>query len=300
MNKEELENELKELYNLLYKVAFSRLRNEEDTEDVIAETVYIVFKEIDKLKDRNKFKSWVLAILINECNRFYKQIEKDKILLDKAKCNIEVFDHSIEDVESINNFEILIKDLKVDEKEIFRLYYYDNYTLSEISKIIDESNNTVKSKLRRGKEKIKVLLKNSSKKLALILLISLIFTSGIAIARTIITNRLKDMNNYEIHYNKIQVDEADYNIDKNKLVVRIDFCKDEINKNNFNLYWKDNSIYLMNMNRNENVMYPENFKWIENDILEVTFFCKYMELSPNLTLHIVSDEEKSVTIVLKK
>lgn len=300
MNKEELENELKELYNLLYKVAFSRLKNEEDTEDVIAETVYIVFKEIDKLKDRNKFRPWVLAILINECNRFYKQSEKDKILLDKAKCNIEVFDHSIEDVESINNFEILIKDLKVDEKEIFRLYYYDNYTLSEISKIIDESNNTVKSKLRRGREKIKVLLKNSSKKLALILLISLIFTSGIAIARTIITNRLKDMNNYEIHYNKIQVDEANYNIDKNKLVVRIDFSKDKINKNNFNLYWNDNSIYLININRNENVMYPDNFKWIEDDILEITFFCKYMELSPNLTLHIVSDEEKSVTIVLKK
>ena len=299
MSEEEIEKELKELYNLLYKVAFSRLGNNEDTEDIIVETSYIVFKEIDKLKDKSKFKAWVLTILIHECNRFYRQSEKEKILFDRVEDYIESSDHSIEDIENINDFEMLIKDLSLDEKEIFRLYFYDNYTLSEISKIKDISNNTIKSRFRRGKDKIKLALKNSYKKLALILFISMIFTSGIVIAKTIINNRMKQMNNYEIYYNKKQIEQLDYNIDKDKLTVKIDF-NNEINKDNFNLYWNDNSIYLLNMNRNKNVIYPDSYKWLENDVLEITFYCKYNDLSPNLTLHIVSVDEKSVTIILKK
>ena len=60
MDKEELERELNGIRNLLYKVAFSKLNNQEDTEDVISETEYLAIKHLDKLKDKKKFKYWVL------------------------------------------------------------------------------------------------------------------------------------------------------------------------------------------------------------------------------------------------
>ena len=288
MDIEEVEKELKELNGYLYGTAYSKLKNREDTEDALSETKYIVLKEFNKLKDKNKFKAWVFTIL------------NHRELIDKSKNNLGIYDHSIENTESINNFENLIKGLNVDEKEIFRLYFYENYTLQEISEIINTSNNTVKSRFRRGREKVKRFINNNSKRIAIIILISIICTSGITIAKTIISNMLKNMNTYSVYYNKEQIDNIDYNIDRNKLVVRVDFSDNEINKDNFDLYWKNNPIYFMNINRNKSVIYPDKYKWIENDILEIVFFCEYKDLGPNLTLHIVSNEEKSITILLKK
>lgn len=300
MDIEEVEKELEELKGYLYGTAYSKLKNREDTEDALSETKYIVLKEFNKLKDKNKFKAWVFTILNHECYKIYKKTEKDRELIDKSKNNLGIYDHSIENTEAINNFENLIKDLNVDEKEIFRLYFYENHTLQEISEIINTSNNTVKSRFRRGKEKVKRFINNNSKRIAIIILISIICTSGITIAKTIISNMFKNMNTYSVYYNKEQIDNIDYNIDRNKLVVRIDFSDNKINKDNFNLYWKNNPIYFMNINRNKSVIYPDKYKWVENDVLEIVSFCEYKDLGPNLTLHIVSNEEKSITILLKK
>ena len=300
MEIEEVEEELKEIYGHLYGMAYAKLKNREDTEDVLSETKYIVLKEYKKLRDKKKFKAWVSTILNNECYKVFEQNKKDKELIDKAKYDDEVYDNLFDDQEGRNEFENLIKRLNVDEKEIFKLYFYENLTLQEISEIINTSNNTVKSRFRRGKEKIKRFINNSSKRIAIIILISIICTSGIAIARTIISNMFKNMNTYSVYYNKDQIDNLDYNIDKNKVVIRVDFSNDYINKDNFDLYWKNNPIYLMNINRNKNVIYSDNYKWIEDDVLEITFFCEYKDLGPNLTLHIVSNEEKSITILLKK
>ena len=55
----------------LYKIAKTRIANETDIEDAIQETMIETYKSIKKLNDPNKFKKWVIKILINKCNRIY-------------------------------------------------------------------------------------------------------------------------------------------------------------------------------------------------------------------------------------
>ena len=297
MKKDELERELEKIYKLMYKFAFSKLKNKEDTEDVISETAYICVKEIDKLKDKNKFKFWALSILNNECKRFYRQNKNNEELYDKAKENLEIADYSIENAENRTNFEELIKDLKEDEKEIFRMYFYENYTLDEISKMLNLKKNTVKSKLRRGKEKLRTFINRNKKKFAFMFYIIILLTSGIAIAATIIASRYNSSVNYEVSYKNDDVNAVEYSVEEDKFIIKVDFSEN-INEENFNVYWKNDSVYLINSNKN--MLYAENLEWTENNTLEMIFKYGIDDLDSNLILHIIPLEGNSVTIMLKK
>ena len=61
----------------LYKIAKTRIANETDIEDAIQETMIETYKSIKRLKDPNKFKKWVIKILINKCNRLYRRKYKN-------------------------------------------------------------------------------------------------------------------------------------------------------------------------------------------------------------------------------
>ena len=56
----------------LYKVAKIRLKNDDDVFDVIQDTMLSAYKSLKKLKHNEYFKTWIIKILINECNKVYK------------------------------------------------------------------------------------------------------------------------------------------------------------------------------------------------------------------------------------
>lgn len=60
----------------LYRVAKARLENIEDINDAIQETILIGYKSIQNLEEPKYFKTWIIKILINECNKIYKQNKK--------------------------------------------------------------------------------------------------------------------------------------------------------------------------------------------------------------------------------
>ncbi len=140
--------------NDLYNIAKCKLHNEDDVCDAIQETILNAYSHIDSLKNSYKFKSWLIKILINECNKIY--------LKYKNNC-LEINDElilSTEDIGSSNiEFLDLINKLNKDEQEIFILYYKEKYSTKEISNILNINENTIRSKISRGKEKIKNSLK---------------------------------------------------------------------------------------------------------------------------------------------
>lgn len=69
--------------------------------------------------------------------------------------NFNNTDNSIENSDSVIDFNILLESLNYEEKIIITLFYNNRFTCSEISQILNINVNTVKSKLSRTKEKIK-------------------------------------------------------------------------------------------------------------------------------------------------
>lgn len=134
----------------LYYIARIKLQNEEDICDAMQETMLAAFEEINKLKENKYFKTWIIKILINQCNKTYRR--QKWISLEENDCYNYI---AKEEKNDKIDFDILIKNLNNQEKTIMTLYYYLGYTTKEISKILNIREGTIRSKISRAKIKIK-------------------------------------------------------------------------------------------------------------------------------------------------
>lgn len=146
--------------NDLYKIARTRLQNDDDISDVFQETIINAFKSIKKLKNTEYFKTWLIRILINNCNSLYSKKKKRKefFIEDLQEDNYRIED----DFENINgelSFNDMMKILNYDERIAMTLYYSEGYTNKEISKILRTNENTIKARISRAKLKIKKMLR---------------------------------------------------------------------------------------------------------------------------------------------
>lgn len=146
----------------MYKIATSQLNNIDDVNDAIQETILHSYDKLHTLKNFNYFKTWIIRILINECNIIHRNRKKQLGLFNKISnsVNNSTYTNNIfQEVESNIDFDLLIQHLNYNERLIFTLYYRNKYTPTEISNILNINVNTVKSRISRAKQKIQNLYK---------------------------------------------------------------------------------------------------------------------------------------------
>lgn len=143
----------------LYRVAFGILKNDDEIYDAISATTVKVFENIHTLKKEEYVKTWITRILINEC---YKICNKNKkiIYLENVQQKILVHNDTHEELE----FKNLIRNLNDELKEIVILYYFEDFSIKEISKIIKIPEGTVKTRLSRARKKLEDTILNENKK----------------------------------------------------------------------------------------------------------------------------------------
>lgn len=83
MTKEEFIGLIKKYKGQMYRFAFSIVKNETDAEDVVAETIKKAYENLNKLKNKGKFKRWIMSILANEAKRMMSKRNKE-ILTDDS------------------------------------------------------------------------------------------------------------------------------------------------------------------------------------------------------------------------
>lgn len=136
----------------LYRIASIRLKSADDIDDALQATIEQSLKNIKKLKKPQYVKTWIIRILINNCNAIYKK-SKNKVTYNE---NIELnAKNSNEDIDSKLDFYIMIKTLNEKEKLAITLYYSENLTTKEISTILREPESTIRNRIARSIEKLK-------------------------------------------------------------------------------------------------------------------------------------------------
>ena len=109
----------------LNNIARKKIKNQEDVNDILQNTFIIGYLKIKQLKSAKYFKTWIIRILINECNKYYREEEKYKNLIIKSNNYYE----NNNDIDTNIGFDDLIKELDTIEKKIFRMYYQENFYL---------------------------------------------------------------------------------------------------------------------------------------------------------------------------
>lgn len=144
-----------QIRNDLYKIAKTRISSDDDIEDLIQDTMIETYKHIKKLREPEKFKMWVIKILVNKCNKLYKKKYRKDISIDEYNMENYIILNSQKDIEDDLNFYYLIKKLKYEERIVLILHYMEQYSVKDISKILKINENTVKTHLFRARERIK-------------------------------------------------------------------------------------------------------------------------------------------------
>ncbi len=154
-NKECLEELLIIHGDQLYRTAYLYVRNREDALDVVQETSYKAFLSISQLKNEKFFLTWLTKILIN-CSydvlkKSKKELPLNSMIELPSATKREKREEILDLLEAINR-------LNEKHKNAIILYYFHDLPISEVAKVMNLPENTVKTYLSRGKERLKKML----------------------------------------------------------------------------------------------------------------------------------------------
>lgn len=155
-NKESFGILIKNNKEYLYKMAFLYVKDEQDALEVIHETVYRAFLNIEKLKKAKFFNTWITRILINVSIDFLKRKGKNEMLDESTPIRKEKCEISTEEKLDLYNAIDLLND---NYKTVIIMMYFNDMKIKDISKVMEIPENTVKTYLRRAKQALGEVLK---------------------------------------------------------------------------------------------------------------------------------------------
>lgn len=131
-------------------VCVVRLRNLTDAEDCMQNTFIKLYTKAPDFKSEEHLKAWLLKVAINECKHFIRDnrrhLSLDEIQDIPLPLNSDEFDISW----------ALMK-LEPEYREVLYLFYGERYKSEQIAIILGKNHNTVRTMLRRGREKLKII-----------------------------------------------------------------------------------------------------------------------------------------------
>ena len=164
---EALQQKINIYSDLLYRIAFLQLRNNQDAEDVVQETFYQFIKNRKQFETPEHEKAWLIKVTLNGCRKVWRSawyrrmdvVPDGKLPEDGGEAADSVMEESI--LEKERNREIMEAVMKLPRRyrEVIHLFYFQQMSIKEISAVIQRKESTVTSQLTRGRELLKPSLK---------------------------------------------------------------------------------------------------------------------------------------------
>jgi RNA polymerase sigma-70 factor (ECF subfamily) len=148
----EFEERLAECGPLAYRVARGVLRNTADAEDVAQESLLRAYRQFDRLRDRNRFRSWLVRIAFRIAIDRLRS-GKRRELRDTLWSQPERQPHAAtaEDLAASNEFQAHLDNALAELPDKLRLVLLlaamEGFTIDEISGMLGISTGTVKSRI---------------------------------------------------------------------------------------------------------------------------------------------------------
>ncbi|MDD6678002.1 MAG: sigma-70 family RNA polymerase sigma factor [Firmicutes bacterium] len=140
------------LKNSMYALAIGILKNETDAEDAIQNTLLSAYEHLEDLRFFEKVKPWILKILTRECYRI-ASYRKDYTELDDCDAAAPQADWDMK----MSVWDAVSR-LETKYREIIVLFYYEDLSTREISRILDLSEENVRKRLSRARSLLRTLL----------------------------------------------------------------------------------------------------------------------------------------------
>lgn len=149
---QQAERLLGEYGNSILRLAYSYLHHMSDAEDVLQDTIIQYIKNSPSFESTAHEKAWLMRVAIN--------ISKNKIAYKKKRETLELDENLfVEEEKDLKFVWDAVKNLPSKYSEVIHLFYHEGYTTAQIAEMLSKNEATVRSLLHRGREKLKVMLK---------------------------------------------------------------------------------------------------------------------------------------------
>ncbi|USK42261.1 sigma-70 family RNA polymerase sigma factor [Cytobacillus oceanisediminis] len=162
LNREEKLRWLMKTYgNDVIRIAYTYLKQQQLAEDVSQDVFVKCYEKMDSFRNESSYKTWLVSITVNRCKDVLKSWAFRNLYITdffrskQAYSTIEQSYFSNEEDELISK-QVLALPVKL--REVIILYYYQEFSIDEISDLLGINPNTVKTRLHRGRLKLKELL----------------------------------------------------------------------------------------------------------------------------------------------
>lgn len=146
---------VREYSDTVLRVAYTYLKNKADAEDVMQDLFLNIIDKNPEFNDKKHEKLWIIRSTVNLCkNRVSSFWNKHKCSIDDVR-EMSVCDNYNKDSDVFK----AVMDMPEKYRIAVYMFYYEGYSTAEISKITGKNDATVRSYLRRARERLKNVLK---------------------------------------------------------------------------------------------------------------------------------------------
>jgi RNA polymerase sigma factor (sigma-70 family) len=151
--------------DLVFTLAYKTLKNKEQAEEVSQDTFVKVFMSLNKFKGESKFSTWVYKITYNTCLDYLKKCRKENSVVyieDFSEHQVKAIENvldTIDEKERNQKIQDCLQLLPSEDAFLLTLYYFDDQSIDEISKIMDNNTNNIKVKIFRSRKRLASILK---------------------------------------------------------------------------------------------------------------------------------------------
>lgn len=148
MSEQEYTELISKYQHEMYYIALSILKNETYAQDAVAEAILKAFES--RKKEKEKFKAWLIRIVVNvSCT----QMKKNKKIILMDKIDLPPRQEGI----ALGLWEEVMK-LEYKFRIAIILFYYEDLSAKEIAAILHIPEGTVRSRLTRARNKLRIIL----------------------------------------------------------------------------------------------------------------------------------------------
>ncbi len=153
MTKSEFVKAVEDNNKRVFLIALSFTKNTQDAEDIMQNAFLKLWESKDKFKNDEHIAKWLTVVTSNESKNLLRLYQKraNQAGVDLSE---EFQFNTCEDKELFNTVMSLPPKLSL----VIHLFYYENMSVKEIAKTLNVSENVIKTRLSRGRTKLKELL----------------------------------------------------------------------------------------------------------------------------------------------
>lgn len=135
------------------KICFVQCKNEADVDDLFQEIFLKYYQYKGNFDNIEHEKAWFIRVTINACHDFFRGWFKKKAELtdDFSKFSIDPKNESGKLLE-------YVRELKPKLRDVLYLHYYEGYTMKEVAEILEINENTVSTRIQRGRKALKEMI----------------------------------------------------------------------------------------------------------------------------------------------